>query len=294
MSNFKDVTGQRFGLLTVIKRVENDKQGNSRWLCKCDCENTAIVSGKDLQRAHTKSCGCLHEKHSKSQTRLYRVWRGMKTRCLNSKYPYYSNYGGRGVQVCEEWKNDFQTFYDWAMKNGYNEKAKRGECTLDRIDNNGNYEPNNCRWTTNKQQSRNRRTNHLLTYKGKTQNIIQWVEETGISRSVFVSRLQNGWNMEKIIKTPVNYLKEKLITYKGITLNMSEWERKMGLKEKTISRRLKRGWTVEQAIETPTKKDKNIHSQEKNKISEEERMHEIKEWEEDYAEMQTEFYEQNF
>lgn len=110
---------------------------------------------------------------------------------------------------------------------------------------------------------------------------------------MFVSRLQYGWNMEKIINTPVNYLKQKLITYKGITLNMSEWERKMGLKEKTISRRLKRGWTVEQAIETPIKKDKNMYSQEKNKISEEERMHEIKEWEEDYAEMQAETYLDN-
>lgn len=293
MGKFKDLTGQRFGKLIVIKKMENDKDNKIKWLCKCDCGNIAIVSGKDLQRAHTKSCGCLHEKHSKSETRLYRVWRGMKARCLNSKYPYYSNYGGRGITVCDEWKNDFQVFCEWAMKNGYDEKAPRGECTLDRIDNNGNYEPNNCRWTTNKQQSRNRRTNHLLTYKGKTQNIIQWAEETGISRSVFVSRLQNGWNMKKIINTPVNYLKEKLITYKGITLNMSEWERKMGLKEKTISRRLKRGWTIEKAIGTPIKKDKNIQSQEKNKISEEECMHETQEWEEDFAETQAEFYEQS-
>ena len=118
-------------------------------------------------------------------------------------------------------------------------------------------------------------------------------EETGIPRSVFVSRLQYGWNMEKIINTPVNYLKQKLITYKGITLNMSEWERKMELKEKTISRRLKRGWTVEQAIETPIKKDKNIHSQEKNKTSEEELMHEYQEYEADYAEMQAEWYADN-
>lgn len=168
MKRLIDLTGRQFGRLTVIKRVEGNIR-HPQWLCKCECGNESIVFGTNLRRGTTASCGCLgREKaaeqmrinmstHGKSSSRLYYVWIAMKNRCYRETDKAYENYGGRGIKICDEWLHDFKSFYDWAMANGYDENAPRGQCTLDRIDVNGNYCPKNCRWVDMKIQRNNRR-----------------------------------------------------------------------------------------------------------------------------------------
>ena len=137
-------------------------------------------------------------KHGKTNTRLYQIWRGIKKRCYVPTHKYYKHYGGRGIIVCDEWKNNFMNFYDWAVRNNYNEKL-----TIDRIDVNGNYEPNNCRWITQSEQLKNKTNNVYISYKGRTQTMSDWAKEFGLKQNVFRQRYILGWSMEKIQKTEV-------------------------------------------------------------------------------------------
>ena len=166
MPPLKDLTGQRFNRLLVIERY-GTICGNAAWLCKCDCGKQAVVIGADLTKNHTKSCGCWRNqlsrerctKHSKSRTRLYEIWKAINQRCCNPQSKQYRRYGGRGITVCDEWLNNFQAFYDWAMANGYDENAPTGQCTIDRIDNDKGYSPDNCRWVDMKTQNNNKSSN---------------------------------------------------------------------------------------------------------------------------------------
>ena len=203
MSKLIDLTGMKFNRLTVVSRAENAKGGITRWNCICECGNTVVVRGHNLKNGSVKSCGCYKPKRGKHQmtgTRLYRIWRAMRSRCYLETNPRYKDYGGRGICVFSEWNNDFQSFYNWSISNGYGENL-----TIDRIDNDGNYEPSNCRWISYSEQDNNKRSCLKLTYNGKTQNLRQWCDELGLDYKRMHNRIhKNGWSVERAFTTPCN------------------------------------------------------------------------------------------
>lgn len=197
-------TGQKFGRLTVVSLHHIRKHINKRqlqnkeyYLCKCECGNTAVVEKFNLGRC-TNSCGCFDlenkKKHGHYGTRIYKTWSGIKNRCLNKKNKQYKNYGGRGITICEEWKNDFMSFYNWAIQNGYKDNL-----TIDRIENNGNYEPSNCRFISNSAQQRNRRNNRIIEYNGEKNCMVEWADKFGISDNALYMRLYSGWSIERAL-----------------------------------------------------------------------------------------------
>ncbi|MCI9267287.1 MAG: hypothetical protein HFF40_00345 [Lawsonibacter sp.] len=205
MGKFVDLTGQRFGRLTVIERAESAKDGHVRWLCRCDCGNTAIVSGNDLKKGTSRSCGCLRMDkieemvhintiHGKSHSKLYAVWSNMLQRCNNPNAPEYIRYGKRGITVCKEWQSSFEVFYRWAISTGYQEGL-----SIDRIDNNKGYCPDNCRWATTKEQSNNVRSNRCFELNGEVKTMIEWCRHFSKSYSTVKYRLRHGWTIEEAL-----------------------------------------------------------------------------------------------
>ena len=198
----KDLSGVKFGKLTQISMHKENKI--AIWLCKCDCGKTVNVRASSLLNGHTTSCGCYGKNrigkekrvHGGTGTRLYRIYLNMKQRCYNQKCESYKDYGGRGITICKEWLSDFSTFQKWSLENGY-----KKELTIDRIDNDGGYSPNNCRWTTRKEQNNNNRHCVLLTYNGETHNIQQWSEITGLPRGIITKRYKSGWDVKRIFET---------------------------------------------------------------------------------------------
>lgn len=189
----------------VVKFSHN--QGHKRmWECLCDCGKTTIVAGVNLKSGRTKSCGCFKlegliqrsTSHNQRHTLLYDVWKTMKQRCGNPKNRGYHNYGGRGICVCDEWKSNFQSFYDWSMDNGY----KQG-LTIDRIDVNGNYCPENCRWVDRRVQANNMRVNRMITYNGETDTLANWSRRLNINYYTLEQRLNKfHWPVEKAFIPP--------------------------------------------------------------------------------------------
>lgn len=201
-SRLIDITGQVFERLTVIGYV-----GNSEWLCACSCGNTTKSRGSNLRNGNMRSCGCLHKellsqyakehlrrppKHGMKGTREYRSWANMKRRCYNPRTDRYPHYGGRGIVVCERWRNSFENFY-----------TDMGECpdgyTLDRIDVDGNYEPINCRWASADEQARNRSNNVMLHHNGKSMCLTDWAQYLGIEREVLRSRMRRGLSTSAVL-----------------------------------------------------------------------------------------------
>lgn len=201
-----DLTGQRFGRLVVIEKAPRDGTHSTKWVCKCDCGNIAIVRGEYMKNGTTKSCGCYNEDvrsmkhyiHGLTQHPIWRTYHHILSRCYNERVPKYNLYGGRGIVMCDEWKNDFMSFYNWSILNGW----KPG-LSIDRIDNDGNYCPENCRWADDLTQQNNRGNNKNLTYNGKTQTMSQWAREFNMSISTLYYRIKHGWSVEDALLTPV-------------------------------------------------------------------------------------------
>lgn len=204
MGKFIDLTGQRFGRLVAVQTNGKNSNGQLKWLCHCDCGNVVTVERANLVRGHTQSCGCYREEikklekktHGQTGTRIFHIWVGIKQRCYNSNAHNFKNYGGRGITVCEEWRNSFEVFYEWAMSHGYSD-----DLSIDRIDVNGNYCPENCRWVTAIEQCNNRRSNHNITYNGETHTLTEWAIKTGINQRTLENRIRSGWTIEKALTT---------------------------------------------------------------------------------------------
>lgn len=197
-----DLTGRRFGNLVVLGRRGSDNKGQSLWLCHCDCGVEKIVRGHDL-KGGVKSCGCSRKtstglyKHGLSYTRLHGLWRNVKDRCYNPRNKDFHNYGGKNVKMCDEWRTDFVSFYNWANANGYKEGL-----TLDRIDYNGDYCPENCRWATWLQQANNTRRNIHATINGEVKTVSEWCRIYGVNYRSVQSRIYKGIEPSIAITTP--------------------------------------------------------------------------------------------
>ena len=197
-----DETGKRYGRLTVLYRVPSTNQ--AKWLCKCDCGNTKCVYGDALRKGRTKSCGCLlsestrerGKKYKVQNHRLYVIWYHMIRRCEDQNDSEYHNYGGRGISVSEQW-HDFDTFAEWALNNGYEESL-----SIDRINNDGNYEEKNCRWATQKQQRNNSRQNTYITNNGTTKTVQEWAEHYNVRPGMLRKRIARGMNLIDAVTTP--------------------------------------------------------------------------------------------
>lgn len=193
-TRFRDLTGKKYGKLTVLGRDFSKKSDRIHWICQCDCGNIISVLGSNLGR-NTNSCGCLKKEntskvtHGKRKTKIYGVWCSMKSRCFNSNSKSYKDYGARGITVCEDWRWNFKTFYDWSIKNGYKEGLQ-----IDRIDNDKSYSPENCRWITRKENMNNTSKNVFITYKNEKHTLSEWSDIVGTPERLISQRLKNGWN----------------------------------------------------------------------------------------------------
>ena len=203
MPKLIDLTGDKYGKLTVIRR-NGHLRGKTAWLCKCDCGNEITVDSNSLRTGNTRSCGCLVRKTGKTKDRVYFVWQRMMARCYNPKIERYPNYGGRGITVCNEW-HDFFKFKEWAYKTGYDPLAPIFQCTLDRVDVNGNYCPENCRWATAKEQGQNTTRSHRITVHGEQMTISEASEKYGVPMATIWWRVSRGnWDETEAATTLPN------------------------------------------------------------------------------------------
>lgn len=196
-----DMIGRRYGRLIVESEVGRSGSGSIRYLCKCDCGKEKEVDGTLLRNGQSKSCGCYNydviTKYGNAvyKEKLYSVWNSIKDRCRNKNNKAYKNYGGRGIRICQEWENDYNAFKTWAYENGYSDRM-----WIDRIDNDGNYCPSNCRWATAKEQARNKRTTHKIRYKDKYICLTDAAELSGIKFATLKRRLDLGWTQDRLFE----------------------------------------------------------------------------------------------
>lgn len=200
----KDLTGQVFGRLTVLDRAENDKHGQARWRCRCDCGKGRIVVSRTLRDGQSQSCGCRHREiittHGGSQGNdEYWVWAQMRSRCTNPAHAEWENYGGRGISVCDRWLDSYANFITDVGARPEGKRNGRAVFSIDRIDNDGDYKPGNVRWTTQAAQTRNSRSNHNITHGGVTLCLTDWAEKLGIPQTTLHGRIHLGWSDHEVL-----------------------------------------------------------------------------------------------
>jgi len=200
-----DIIGNRYGRWVVLENAGKNPHGEKQVLCRCDCGVQKVMRRSLITLGYSKSCGCYAREisvekatsHGCSGTRIYRIWAGIIQRCYNNtKDCEWKKYGGRGISMCNDWR-DFCNFNEWALANGYND-----ELTIDRIDNNGNYEPSNCRWATVYEQNNNRRTNKIISFNGVTGTVREFADKYRLKYSCLYARLKLGWDIESALITP--------------------------------------------------------------------------------------------
>jgi len=191
----KNIAGKTFGMLTVIAPVKRTR--SIWWLCICDCGTDCLATTNNITSGHTKSCGCFHATHAKTHgkygTPEYRIWGAMIQRCTNPANPRFAYYGGRGIQTCDRWLGSFECFFA-----DMGERPEQNP-SLDRIDNNGSYTPNNCRWSDRKTQARNKQNTRVISHGGETLPVVEWSEITGINYNTLIDRMNRGWGAERVL-----------------------------------------------------------------------------------------------
>jgi len=256
-----DLTGRVVGRWTVVARVENDAVGGAVWLCRCECGVEKRIRGLVLRDGRSRSCGCLRvdttvarsTKHgfapSGRQPPTYHSWLGMKARCTNPKHKSYPDYGGRGIKVCERWMA-FENFYA-----DMGEKPAR--TSLERANNEGNYEPGNCYWASPTQQANNMRSNRVIAFRGVSRNLGEWAATLRISKTTLAERLSK-WPIARALSVkntpPSKRARNRLLTWNGETMNLTEWAKRQGLTLRVLHYRVSRGWTTERALSTPMRR----------------------------------------
>lgn len=275
MAKKRDITGQIFSHLTVIRPIGTNKHHNIVWECQCDCGNITNVFTGNLTSGNIKSCGCQQHpiKHGDSKRgnvhRLYKIYNGMLNRCYDKNNNVYKYYGGKRkpVIVCDEWRNNYENFKKWALSNGYKDNL-----TIDRIDGNGNYEPNNCRWITQAEQNRNKDDIILINIDGEDVTLSMIAEAVGLCEWTIRNRYLNGVRGLKLIRV-TNALTRPTITEIDGTIyeNLRELSDKTGIKHTTLQRRYEKGIRGEELI----KSQKKQMSMEINGV-----FHTLKQWSE--------------
>lgn len=245
----EDLTGRKIGRWSVLGRSKSiDKR--VYWDCRCDCGTERAVRFDKV----TESCGCLSRElakkrfttHGMSGSPEYLAWENMIVRCENPRHKHFRHYGGRGIKVCSRWRNSFEEFFE--------DMGKRpsSKHSIDRINNDGNYEPGNCRWATRIVQARNTRDFITVLFNGKNQSLQEWANETGIPRNRLYDRLyREGWSMERALTTPMKAQKRpqvQIITYNGRTQSLAKWAKELGIDRDTLKSRFVRGWTLAEAL----------------------------------------------
>lgn len=243
--------GDVYGRWTVISEQYIRKSGHRAYLCRCSCDKHTerYVDEQNLKRGKSIGCGCLTAKsarerfstHGGTKTRLYRLWCGIKSRCYNPRNKRYADYGGRGIEMCPEWK-DFSAFSEWSYANGYDENLSWKECSIDRKDNNKGYSPDNCKWSNIYEQSNNKRSNVVIEHNGERKTAAEWSRACGIDSHVIRKRLHDGKSVEEIFSTKSRVI---IIEYNGESHTLSEWSEITGIKKATLWLRYKKGMPLE-------------------------------------------------